>query len=366
MVIGGGLTAIDTATELLAYYVIQAEKTAERYRGLAAERGEEALRAGFDAEELGFLDEQLAHADAIFDERRKAAGREPSFQGLLDRWGGVFDRLPQERARLAGLPPQPRRGQKKPRGRALRREPVAPRGRTRRAWGHQVGEDVDGFAAGPDGKSKATDEVVELPARTLCVAAGTSPNTTFEKENPGIFALDARRQFFLAHEAHRGDDGSISLSPTKGDASQAFFTSYSDDQGRTVSFYGDNHPYYAGSVVKAMASAKVGFSHVAALYADRAPVDDAERNRRRERASRLFRALDSQLIATVHDVIRLTPTIVEVIVHAPLAARNFQPGQFYRLQKCRSSSAPPCSRASASPWKASPPSPAPGSTKRRA
>src|SRR5262249_19280543 len=34
----------------------------------------------------------------------------------------------------------------------------------------------------------------------------------------------------------------------------------------------------------------------------------------------------------VHDVIRLTPNIVEVIVRAPMAARAFHPGQFYRLQ----------------------------------
>jgi NAD(P)H-flavin reductase len=34
----------------------------------------------------------------------------------------------------------------------------------------------------------------------------------------------------------------------------------------------------------------------------------------------------------VIDVVRLTPTIVEVIVRAPAAARKFQPGQFYRLQ----------------------------------
>ena len=34
----------------------------------------------------------------------------------------------------------------------------------------------------------------------------------------------------------------------------------------------------------------------------------------------------------MHSVQRLTPTIVEVIVHAPMAARKFQPGQFYRLQ----------------------------------
>ena len=34
----------------------------------------------------------------------------------------------------------------------------------------------------------------------------------------------------------------------------------------------------------------------------------------------------------MHAVERLTPTIVEVIVHAPAAARRFAPGQFYRLQ----------------------------------
>src|SRR4029079_110889 len=38
VVIGGGLTAIDTATELSAYYLIQVEKTADRIDALIAER----------------------------------------------------------------------------------------------------------------------------------------------------------------------------------------------------------------------------------------------------------------------------------------------------------------------------------------
>ena len=42
--------------------------------------------------------------------------------------------------------------------------------------------------------------------------------------------------------------------------------------------------------------------------------------------------LDRDLRATVERVERLTPTIVEVVVRAPAAARRFQPGQFYRLQ----------------------------------
>jgi NAD(P)H-flavin reductase len=45
-----------------------------------------------------------------------------------------------------------------------------------------------------------------------------------------------------------------------------------------------------------------------------------------------FASLAGQLLATVYKVERLTPTIVEVVVKAPLAARKFRPGQFYRLQ----------------------------------
>ena len=42
--------------------------------------------------------------------------------------------------------------------------------------------------------------------------------------------------------------------------------------------------------------------------------------------------ITNQLSARVHDVVRLTPTIVELVLHAPMAAKNFRPGQFFRLQ----------------------------------
>src|SRR4029079_12568192 len=47
---------------------------------------------------------------------------------------------------------------------------------------------------------------------------------------------------------------------------------------------------------------------------------------------KLVATLDDQLRAFVVKVERLTPTIVDVVVKAPLQARKFQPGQFYRLQ----------------------------------
>src|ERR1700689_1538916 len=51
VVIGGGLTAIDTATESLAYYVVQVEKFLRRYDALLSELGVEAVRAKWTPEE---------------------------------------------------------------------------------------------------------------------------------------------------------------------------------------------------------------------------------------------------------------------------------------------------------------------------
>ncbi|MGH9961643.1 MAG: pyridine nucleotide-disulfide oxidoreductase, partial [Pyrinomonadaceae bacterium] len=47
---------------------------------------------------------------------------------------------------------------------------------------------------------------------------------------------------------------------------------------------------------------------------------------------RFAELMDDLFQARVVDAFRLTPNIVEVVVRAPMAARHFQPGQFYRLQ----------------------------------
>jgi len=68
---------------------------------------------------------------------------------------------------------------------------------------------------------------------------------------------------------------------------------------------------------------------------------DSGLQRERDAAwTRLVQRLDGELVARVEEVVRLTPTIVEVIVRAPAAARHFHPGQFYRLQNFESADAP--------------------------
>ncbi|HVY47648.1 MAG TPA: FAD-dependent oxidoreductase, partial [Minicystis sp.] len=332
VVIGGGLTAIDTATELLAYYVVQAEKTAARIEALAAEKGEAAVLAMFDEEEKEFIAEQRAHAAEIRDERAKAAreGRPPQFQPLLDKWGGVSLVY---RKRVVDSPAYRLNHEEviKSLEEGVRYiENMAPVEAVLDPRDHVKAMKFERQKLDDAGKWSATGEIVELPARCVCVAAGTSPNVTYEKERPGSFAFDKRKQFFQAHAATMTDDGRLVVEPAE--PKKGFFTSYNQN-GRTVSFYGDNHPHYAGSVVKAMASAKDAYPHVVALFRHHiAKLGEEPQAARDARRRQLFERLDTDLRAVVHDVVRLTSTIVEVVVRAPAAARNFSPGQFYRLQ----------------------------------
>ncbi|MCS6913306.1 MAG: FAD-dependent oxidoreductase [Myxococcales bacterium] len=341
LVIGGGLTAIDTATELLAYYVVQVERTLARWQDLlnadpADPQREARLLEAFDEEERQILQEQLEHGRQIRREREQATaeGRPPRFSHLLNQWGGVSLVY---RKNLVDSPAYRLNHEEveKSLEEGVRYiERLAPRAALNDAYGalramvfeRQVCE---------DGVWRGTGEMVELPARTVCVAAGTSPNTIYEKEHPGTFQLTPQG-FFAPHRAERLPDGNIVLHPDP----SGFFTSYCR-AGHVVSYYGDNHPRYAGSVVKAMASAKHGYRRVAALFPEELRAAEAEalrdepseEQRRRDRAFvGLCMRLDDELLATVVRVERLTPTIVDIVVRAPLQARKFRPGQFYRLQ----------------------------------
>jgi NADPH-dependent glutamate synthase beta subunit-like oxidoreductase/NAD(P)H-flavin reductase len=328
VVIGGGLTAIDTATELMAYYPLQVEKTFDRYEALVAGLGEARVRGAYDAEELELLDEFLEHGRAVRAERAAArdAGRSPDFIPLVRSWGGVSIAY---RKRMVDSPAY--RLNHEEVIKALEEgiafiESLNPVEAVPDARGAVSG--VIFRREGEKGRADDAGTLVTLPARTVLVAAGTTPNITCEKEAPGTFVLEDRKKFFRPHRAEPGGDGRFHLTPDP----DGFFTSY-DAGGRFVSYYGDNHPRYAGNVVKAMASAKDGYRKVLELFADDlARIDPGRQAERDGRWRRLAATLDADLTATVQDVVRLTPTIVEVIVRAPAAAKHFHPGQFYRLQ----------------------------------
>ena len=310
VVIGGGLTAIDTATESLAYYVRQVEKFAARYGTLVVERGETAVRAAWSAEETRIADEFLAHAAAIATERDKAEreGRAPRLAQLLDEWGGVTIAY---RRRLIDSPSYTLNHEEvaKAMEEAVRfAEGLTPRAVEVDEFGHATALRV----------SHADGSETVLPARAILVAAGTQPNTVLARED-GRIRLDGR--YFQAVD-DAGAPVTVVRGLAKPDATHVLM--HRADNGRFISFFGDLHPSFFGNVVKAMGGAKRGYPVVSRTLAaqEGTPVTGAE----------LIEQCGRELVPTVHAVQRLTPNIVEVVVHAPAQARAFRPGQFFRLQ----------------------------------
>jgi len=309
VVIGGGLTAIDTATESLAYYVVQVEKFLHRYEALAAENGEAAVRKGWSGEENETANEFLSHARAIRAEREKACreNREPQLIDLLNEWGGVTIAY---RRRLIDSPSYTLNHEEviKALEEGIRfAENLTP---------DEVEVDSNGHASALF--VKRDGERFRLPARSILVAAGTQPNTVLAREDHSV-VLDGK--YFRAV-----DENGEYVKPERisKPSIARVLMSVREQDGKAMSFFGDLHPSFAGNVVKAMASAKQGYPVVSGILQKRAPSGPSPQE--------LSEYLNDNLRARVHDVIRLTPNIVEVVVRAPLAARAFLPGQFYRLQ----------------------------------
>ena len=338
-VIGGGLTAIDTATELMAYYPVQVEKVLHRHEALVAADGEDAVLSHFDAEERGILEEFLTHGRAIRAERERAsaAGEAPDFQPLLESWGGVtlFYRK--------GMKDAPAYRQNHEEViKALEEgigwaEGMDPREAVPDANGHLQAVRFRRLVV-KDGKWEGMGETAEVPLRSLFIAAGTSPNTIYQSEFPDTFVMNGK--FYQRYEPEStGSDIELAVSndtPYPKIGKPAPFTSYHRD-GRFISYYGDNHPVYAGNVVKAMASAKDGYPYVVRLFeSELKALDPAKQAERDAALKNLHALLDDELLATVVQINRLTPTIIELVVRAPRAARKFSPGQFYRVQNFES------------------------------
>ena len=314
VVVGGGLTAIDTATESLAYYPVQVEKFLSRYETLAKELGEARVRDAWREEEREIAAEFIDHARQIREERATAdrEGREPRVLELLLSWGGATIAY---RKRMIDSPSY-----------TLNHEEIekALEEGIRFAEGlTPVRVDVDRFghaqALVVRTPAQSGGSEVTLAARGILVAAGTQPNTVLAREDAAHFVVDGR--YFRAV-----DDEGNPVTPERSSkpAAPAMLMSR-DGEDRYMSFFGDLHPSFSGNVVKAMGSAKQGFPVVSRVL-ERRPARPAA-----DTADFLAR-LNEALRARVHRVERLTPTIVEVVLHAPMAAQQFRPGQFYRLQ----------------------------------
>ncbi|RZB12280.1 glutamate synthase subunit beta [Ehrlichia minasensis] len=306
VVIGGGLTAIDAATEVLAYYPLQVEKFLTRYEALIENYGKSYIEQNWTEEEKIIANEFLNHATQIRKEKTSAKieNRQAKIIELLQSWGGVTIVY---RNKLSHAPSY-----------KLNSDEI----NNALAEGIYFIENLEPYEMITDqynhiSNIKFTDQYNNkktLNAKTIIIAVGTKPNLTSIKENQQFCGLgqDFTHTFDL-----QGISTKITASPkfTKKDS---IFIS----PDKKISIFGDLHLPYRGSVVKAMASAKNGYQIITKVLNQYPPAKHAN----------LLTTLNHQLKAYVIDIENITKTITKLTILAPLAAANFKPGQFYRLQ----------------------------------
>ena len=276
LVIGGGLTALDTATEALAYYPLLVKKFVDKYN-----------KNNLTEEENVIAKEFIEHNN-LFKESENILDALKGIGGVKILYRNKIDKAPSYRLNHEELSLGLSEG-------VGFVENITPTKIILDKYGNVSGMEAIQLIDGEERR-------VVLPAKTILIAAGTVPNVVLADEYPDFFEKD--KKYFKIIE-----DG---------------FITYKNDEG-SISFFGDLHPKYAGNVVKAMASAKHGYP-IISHHLDLSDRDNEMSSKR------FFNYLSEQLIAKLVKVNRLTPNIVELLIRSPLSAMNFRPGQFFRLQ----------------------------------
>jgi len=326
VVIGGGLTGVDTATELQAYYITQVEKIHMRYEILCAEYGEEYIHHQLDPASREILAEYLRHGLAVRKERHRATeqGQQPDFIKLTCEWGGVtiaYRRSMQESPAYVNNHEELQK--------ALEEgiyycEGLEPSAVDLNEYGHAEALLCHKRIRTPENDWVTTKEEVRLPARSILVATGTQPNTAYEFEHRGTF-----NRLNLQYQHYEDIDNALNVAHGVEhckDNQFGPFTSYHKDQHR-VSLIGDTHPVFHGNVVKAIASGLRTYPKILKLLESKLDQrgSDEEYKHFAEKMDYLFKS-------KVKSITRKTKNVIELTIQAPLAAKHFKAGQFYRLQ----------------------------------
>ena len=279
VVIGGGLTSIDAATESLAYYPKMIEKFLVQYNKLG-----ECFLKNLDQENVKIALEFIKHAKEI----KKSPQNKLQ---LLKKWGGVKIIYRKE----------------------LENSPAYQCNHIEFKKSFEEGiEFIDDTAPIKILLDKfnhcraivCNNKVV--PAKTIIIATGTEPNTSLSEEDTKNFQLDGKY-----------------LTLIKDKSQLSFFTKLDDDF--SFSILGDAHPHYSGSVVKAMASAKESYKIITKKVL-------SYRLKNKITSQEFFAKLNIGLISKVIKTTRLTNNVIEIHIKSPMAANEFRPGQFFRLQ----------------------------------
>ncbi|MDR3491944.1 MAG: FAD-dependent oxidoreductase [Gammaproteobacteria bacterium] len=326
VIIGGGLTGVDTATEVQAYYIAQVEKILFRYEKLIQVHDEEYVRKNLDIASIEILEEFLTHGRLVRQERERAKEQraQPNFIKLIKQWGGVtiaYRRSMQDSPAYINNHEELKKALEEGIYYADSLEPAAAE---LNQHGHVETLVCHKRIRKSQDEWDTTQEEVKLPARAIFVATGTQPNIAYEFEHKGTFA-----RLGFQYEHYEDENGELTVPHGITHCKEEKFgpfTSYKQDDHR-VSLIGDTHPVFHGNVVKAIASGLRTYPKIVNILKSK-----LGKIGRPEEYLQFSTKINELFKAHIVSITRQTHNVFELVIHAPLAAKHFQPGQFFRLQ----------------------------------
>jgi NADPH-dependent glutamate synthase beta subunit-like oxidoreductase/ferredoxin-NADP reductase len=258
IVIGCGLTAIDSAVELLHYYPTQVENFLQKWKTI------DTNNITLSDEERSIADEYTKHARLF-----RTAKNDVDKLKILQQLGGVTICY---RKNIKDSPAY-----------RLNHEEIE----HAMSIGVKFIENVEPQKIELDQYGAASilnlSNNTKLPAKTILVAIGTN-----NSEFVDIDGLDETKSTIFKNKSNN------------------------------ISYFGDCNQKYAGSVVKALASAKNGYKQISNSLFSNKP--------------KSINGIKLDLQSTIQKVNIISDDITEIIVKSETCSNNFKPGQFFRLQ----------------------------------
>lgn len=309
LVIGGGLTAVDTATELQAFYLYLVEQVDNLFANQSNSYPDK-LAQSLSAADWEQVQIWLKHGKMLKQAKRQAIIKQQAVNviKLLHEWGGV--RIVYRKPLIAS--PAYRENHNEL-ACAMAEGVLFLENRVPKA----IVLDKDGFVAGLDCYLGEQSEVIA--AKSVWSAIGSKLNVAYSFEHPG--EIEKKADFcYQSYGWHIGEDLKMEeIEHCKDKLNMPhipIFTSVKVNAG--VSFIGDTNPAFHGSVVKAMASAKRGYPSIMNRLKSIKPSLESYDVFRRT----ISYDFTSEVVATAENWLT---------IRSPQIARNLQPGMFCRL-----------------------------------
>jgi NAD(P)H-flavin reductase/NADPH-dependent glutamate synthase beta subunit-like oxidoreductase len=353
-IIGGGLTSIDAATESLNYYKIQVEKFYKQYQLSIQQNGKDLTEKNWAEEDKQIAEEFIEHAKLFSQAKDKE-----SIHRILNHLGGATIYY---RGKLQNSPAYKLNPEEVIYAMAAGvnfAENMTPIGINVNEYGYAESIEFDNLGERKTIRAKTVitsigtesnwhQQEMELAITSAIPAEncsdgchsreGGNPDQNSHREKTLVQTTSSRAtgkrrgDLFFAREIAASATASSLIDTRQGHWIPAYAGMTEASARMTqpsaelaITYFGDCNPKFAGSVVKALASSKEGYKIISKRLAENSPNFSGI-------YQEFLTKLDYLLLSHIHEINILSDKIVELIVHSPLAAANFQAGQFFRLQ----------------------------------